>query len=177
MKVKIFDKIYEVEHICYCEEEKGTYYYLKGKKTPYCDLDYDIEIINESKELTPLDACKIIREHDFPMMIATMPPIPATMSGKTEGELWEIIETALKDYEMEHTLRIRLENINYELVREKQGNDKKLKAFEIIKEKRVDITFFDTYVKWNWEKYLNRKLKCSEKELTQAEFDLLKEVL
>ena len=82
-----------------------------------------------------------------------------------------------KDLEMEHALRIRLENINYELVREKQENDKKLKALEIIKEKRVDITFFDTYVKWNWEKYLNRKLKCSEKELTKDEFNLLKEVL
>ena len=55
--------------------------------------------------------------------------------------------------------------------------ERKLKALEIIKEKRVDITFLDTYVKWNWEKYLNRKLKCSEKELTQDEFDLLKEVL
>lgn len=54
--------------------------------------------------------------------------------------------------------------------------EKELKALEIIKEKRVDITFFDTYLRWNWEKYQNRKLKCSEKELTQEEFDLLKEV-
>lgn len=47
---------------------------------------------------------------------------------------YKLIETALKDYEMEHTLRIRLENINYELVREKQKNDKELKALEIIKD-------------------------------------------
>ena len=43
------------------------------------------------------------------------------------------IEEELKDYEMEHTLRIRLENINYELVREKQENENKLKALDIIK--------------------------------------------
>lgn len=42
------------------------------------------------------------------------------------------IENELKEYEMEHTLRVRLENINYELVREKQENEKKLKALEII---------------------------------------------
>ena len=55
--------------------------------------------------------------------------------------------------------------------------EKSLKALEIIKEKRVDVTFFDTYIKWNWEKYQNRKLKCSEKELIKEEYDLLKEVL
>ena len=47
--------------------------------------------------------------------------------------LYDIIKEELKECEMEHTLRIRLENINYELVREKQENEKKLKALEIIK--------------------------------------------
>lgn len=47
------------------------------------------------------------------------------------------IENALIEYEMERTLRIRLENINYELVREKQENEKKIKAFEIIKENLI----------------------------------------
>lgn len=59
-----------------------------------------------SKELTPLEACRIIKEHDFPVMIATIPPIPSTMNGKTEKELWEIIETALKRLiELEKSLR------------------------------------------------------------------------
>ena len=62
----------------------------------------------------------------------------------------DIIETALKDYEMEHTLRVRLENINYELVREKQENEKKLKALEIIKklpeeEKQIILNAVYTY--------------------------------
>ena len=117
-----------------------------------------------SKELTPLEAVKCLKEQ-------------FEICGIKNNPYLKIIETALKDYEMEHTLRIRLENINYELVEEKQENEKKLKALEIIKEKRVDITFFDTYIKWNWEKYQNRKLKCSEKELTKEEFDFLKEIM
>lgn len=51
--------------------------------------------------------------------------IPTTMD-------YDIIAQALKEYEMEHTLRVRLENINYELVREKQENEKKLKALNEI---------------------------------------------
>ena len=52
---------------------------------------------------------------------------------------YEIIEKELKEYDMEHTLRIRLENINYELVREKQESEKKLKALEIIKKKMAFV--------------------------------------
>ena len=95
----------------------------------------------------------------------------------------EIIEQELKEYEMEHTLRIRLENINYELVREKQENEKKLKALEIIKNKRVVIPIlinsanlkaYNEYIMANggYVDYLYQDLL-----LTQEEFDLLKEVL
>ena len=48
------------------------------------------------------------------------------------SERFSIIEKELKEGEMEHTLRVRLENINYELVREKQENEKKLKALNEI---------------------------------------------
>lgn len=49
------------------------------------------------------------------------------------NERLDIIEEKLKEGKMERTLRIRLENINYELVREKEDNDKKLKDLELIK--------------------------------------------
>lgn len=52
------------------------------------------------KELSPLEACRIIKEHDFPLMITTLPPIPATMDGKTEKDLWNVIETTLKALEI-----------------------------------------------------------------------------
>ena len=77
------------------------------------------------------------------------------------------IEKELKEYEMEHTLRIRLENINYELVREKQENEKKLKALEIIK-KAFNSSSTYTYK-------LEDSLDCGW--ITQEEYDLAKEVL
>ena len=97
--------------------------------------------------------------------------------------LVENYETALKEYEMEHTLRIRLENANYELVREKQENDKKLKALEIIKKKRLDVSFFMSRIEKNPEFYstaesMNKSiLKITTEPLTQEEFKLLKEIL
>lgn len=79
-------------------------------------------------------------------------------------EYLDIIEQALKEYEMEHTLRIRLENINYELCREKERSEKKLKALEIIKElpnedKQVLLNAIYTYTK------------------SEEKYDLLKEIL
>lgn len=60
-----------------------------------------------------LEALKDIREiftcHDFDFI-----------------EKCDIIEKELKNGEMEHTLRVRLENINYELVRDKEKKDKTL---------------------------------------------------
>ncbi len=88
------------------------------------------------------------------------------------------IEKELKEYEMEHTLRIRLENANYELVREKQENERKLKALEIIRKfaKSINLKyiFCDDLViliiggdEFEWQ------YKCK----TQEEYNLLREVL
>lgn len=116
-----------------------------------------------SKELSPSDAFIRI-EH-------------SSKRYKGRKEDLDTIFTALKDYEMEHTLRIRLENINYELVREKQKNDKELKALEIIKEKQVDVYILlktkslDEYNEW----YVG--IQDDFIPLTQEEYDLLKEIL
>ena len=107
-----------------------------------------------NKELTPLEAAKELKDE----VVANY-----YQDQNWFDERYEIIEKALKDYEMEHTLRVRLENINYELVREKQANKKKLKALEIIKDKQ----WFDDFMK----EHLNRSY------FTKEEFDLLKEVL
>ena len=80
---------------------------------------------------------------------------------------------------MEHTLRIRLENINYELVREKQENEKKLKALEVLRNKpHISFDLFDTldtleeindYIKFMYG------YNCKS-VLTQEEYDLFKEI-
>ena len=99
-------------------------------------------------------------------------------------------DTTLKNSEMERTLRVRLENINYELVKEKEANEKKLKALEIIKEKNVEVgrlkrLFNDEVVirlakiyKGNYFLYLYNSC-CGELygRLTEEEINLLKEVL
>jgi hypothetical protein len=101
-----------------------------------------------NRELTPLKALKAIgqlKENDC--------YINTTVE-------YKIVEEALKEYEMEHILRIRLENINYELVKRikdyeknedfykdvliyahlsEQDRIKKLKALEIIKENLIVI--------------------------------------
>ena len=84
-----------------------------------------------------------------------------------------IIATALKDYEMEHTLRIRLENAIYELLREKQENEKKLKALEIIKGKEVNV--FVLLHSVNLKIY--NDIVEDNRKLTQEKYDLLKEAL
>lgn len=55
--------------------------------------------------------------------------------------------------------------------------EKELMAFDIIKEKKVDIATFNTYqsvIEYNWS---IRFEKHKRKELIQEEFDLLKEML
>ena len=89
----------------------------------------------------------------------------------------KIIETALKDYEMEHALRIRLENANYELVREKQKNQKKLKALEIIKNKQVDVRYLFQCKSLRQYNFIYEGTNQSELCLTEEEYDLLKEML
>lgn len=57
--------------------------------------------------------------------------------------------------------------------------EKKLKAFEIIKEKRVNVLMFVCYANSgkNGFKMYNQAMENEEWRLTQEEFDLLKEVL
>ena len=78
-------------------------------------------------------------------------------------EEYEYIETALKEYE---GAKNHIEALNKERVE----NSIKLKALEIIKEKRVEVMWL-----------INRPLEDYNKnhffELTKEEFDLLKEVL
>ena len=96
--------------------------------------------------------------------------------GKTVGSYkndFKLIETELKrleelekEWEMEHTLRIRLENILYE----------KSEVLRIIKEKPMFPVYITMY-KDAYEMVVDRKdfgINQSVEEL-QAEFDLLKE--
>ena len=92
-------------------------------------------------------------------------------------ELKLIVEKELKDYEMEHTLRIRLENINYELVREKQENEKKLKALDIIKKYNIrpsDLLYHTTYIAYLYNMTI---ITEGDEIMSEEEYDLLKEVL
>lgn len=84
---------------------------------------------------------------------------------------YKTIEKELKEYEMEHTLRIRLENINYELVREKQENEKKLKALEIIKN-ALTLHVFETL---EGKHFLEAIEDCSG--ISKDNYEILKEVL
>lgn len=100
--------------------------------------------------MTPLEALEKLNT-----MFLAYAPRDIREDKELNEDLFECIKSALKDYgnlqkeheflsehyneltksyEMEHTLRIRLENINYELVREKQDNEKKLKALCNIEE-------------------------------------------
>lgn len=156
MKVKIFNKIYEVETVVYCEEEKGTYYYLKGKKTPYCDLDYDIEIISDSQELTPLKALERIVNTYF---IDNM-----------DKEI-NIIETALKEHELMKEIRI---TARFDLA---QVN-KEHKALEIIKECLVsEFKLFEKDGEYFILFYFDEIHQLTFKLKGKEEYDLLKEVL
>lgn len=96
----------------------------------------------------------------------------------TEGELemsYELntIETALERLDSLDKENIGLMDKNAELCIEMLRHRKQLKALEIIKEKRVNLEYIkccDTY-----EQY---KTICSYwNEITQKEFELLKEVL
>lgn len=88
-----------------------------------------------------------------------------------DNDLLDIIEKALKEYEMEYTLRIRLENANYELVREKQENDKKLKTLEIIKKELM------LEVKEDNGLYRLITYQSDNHLIRKDQYELLKEVL
>ena len=64
-----------------------------------------------------------------------------------------------------------------------EQDQKKLKAFEVIKEKRVNVDHLIYYIMCDTKNngmglhWYNREIDYEYKELTQEEFDLLKEVL
>ena len=112
---------------------------------------------------------------------------------------YKIIEKELKEYETEHTLRIRLENINYELVREKQENEKELKRLEELEKAFKALSKDDEKAKkelskeienikiiketLNLKVYKNKLGQCFLEgtniliPIEQDKYDLLKEVL
>lgn len=110
-----------------------------------------------------------------------LPTKAEQIDASCEDEL-NIIETALKDYATRKTL---IETIDSgEMVFEERNvweeKQKKIKAFEIIKDKKVDVGVFRFCESAN---DYNRAIRINENglihyvELTQEEYELLKEVL
>jgi len=124
-----------------------------------------------SKELTPLEALNEIKDKFF-----------VKDGNSTIGDFGllrrlDIIETALKDYEKQHQIDIDLLGSAYKT---NVQNEKKLKALEIIKkgcpyislEKQKCINYDKPY-----ELIIGGGYETAYIELTQEEYDLLKEVL
>lgn len=138
-----------------------------------------------NKKLTPLENLKILEEQFGSKKIY----ICANSSNKEylyKDLYFKPIEIALKDYELLKE-RTRLDSfeclLRLELILPR-GKEllipvaKQLKALEIIKEKRVDTYFLmqtDTLEEYN--KSLHTCSWFPSYELTQEEYDLLKEVL
>lgn len=144
-----------------------------------------------SKELTPLEALKRLYDfNDLPgrNMIAYL------LEQENLPTYYKVIEKALKrleDYESHTTftmvnqingladenkeLRKRL-NTMYELRNNFNLDQNKLKALEIIKEKKVDTQLLDRgYVTCSFD--YNNEFDDKKYHLTQEEYELLKEVL
>lgn len=91
----------------------------------------------------------------------------------------DLIETALKRLEnYEQNEDFNKDVLNYAFLNE-QDKIKKLKALDIIKEKKVNVLMFICYANSgkNGFKMYNQAMENEEWRLTQEEFDLLKEVL
>ena len=90
-----------------------------------------------NKVLTPLEHLQFIRNYEIDEEHTTL-----NMQYATKQSL-DIIENALKDYELEHNLRIGLENINYKLVKEVRESISKTKLLKylnwLIDENEFDI--------------------------------------
>lgn len=83
------------------------------------------------------------------------------------------VETTLEDYDTQKQRAIAYRKVI-------ENNENKLKAFEIIKEKRVDITtLMDCHNAEEYNRWVDVRSHYSYRpfELTQEEFDLLKETL
>lgn len=112
-----------------------------------------VDVTKKNKELSPLEALEKLTNYKC-----------SCMSEKMMCK--EIIENALKRLE-------KIENSNVSVLRE--DISKQLKAFEIIKEKFVNITILMGCD--NLEEYNKHPLTMRKGRLTQEEFNLLKEVL
>ena len=119
--------------------------------------------------MTPLEALKEIREKTDAGFIYDY--------HSREPNPLNIIETALKKLEMfEEISNLPIPKYSQEDIEIENNKQKQLKALEIIKEKEVDIHILKNAIKSNdIHKYNARFENCAQ--LTQAEFDLLKEVL
>ena len=89
-------------------------------------------------------------------------------------ELEKEIEDTHKAYSMAIEKHIEDENEYIKWVQEGGYDQKKLKAFEIIKEKRVNVWCL---LNVGLERYNNEFIYRKERKLTAKEYDLLKEVL
>lgn len=102
--------------------------------------------------MTALKALSIIKDNDFPMMVATYPPKPATMGGYTREELFEIAEKELKALEIIKSHAKENKHFKYLLYMAKYWEENKI---EVTEELLYNYDF----------------------PYTKDEFDLLKEVL
>lgn len=117
------------------------------------------DLIN--KELAPLKALEILKKRQW-------------VDIEHYTALCEFIETALKDYEKKTKLAKEYADIN--------NVAKRLKALEIIKNKRVNVRAFLKCCQMEdgltiYNNQCDDKQEKESKELTQEEYDLLKEVL
>jgi len=107
-----------------------------------------------SKELSPLEVAKQLKDFVFELELGNADKHFVNGS-------FDIIEIALKKYEV-------LQEVHKDFI---DKNIKKLKALEIIKEKRVNVRFLISC------KTLKEYNDVISDHLTQEEYDLLKEVL
>lgn len=137
------------------------------------------------------DALKHWKETNTEMGVTHLPLFVVELIEKELKELQAIKETKLSKalecleflkqqaVAFEHNeLAIKVANENYDTIKPVLLEAKQLKkAWEIVKEKGVDVATFNTYqtvIEYNWS---IRFEKYKRKELIQEEFDLLKEVL
>lgn len=60
MKIKVDGKIYKVVKVVFDPFDKGNYYFVEGQKTPFGDLDYEIEIVDFGLQYE--EAIKLIKQ-------------------------------------------------------------------------------------------------------------------
>lgn len=97
------------------------------------------------------------------------------------GEELAVIETALKNAKgFEYADNKEGGSCRLIPIEETREQDKKVKAFDVIRDKRVDVGYlFEMIDLFGEESLTQYNLSCYgiKKKLTQKEFDLLKEVL